>query len=439
MVSPPGLIVQIPTNCPTQNDDEYFANYPLAIARNKGGGTCSKGTSWSGLVTGGMWTNRCTTVQCGHHKPNMIDDRPVYKGELDGQANLEVRLLYSSVGNASAATLAKLDWWLGGAHWLTFTEAAGIPDDHVYTCIADPCSDGSHAFIDDVNNGTIQMQGWSPSGNAPWVFAVPVDDYVVMPQAKLTADPSNLQTYVVQLDYERADGIGDTGTVAFLTQVDQLLQNTSSLGSNELPHTYKLNIWDDELVPKGDKGYTTTNTWKSGLDAVSIPQIMALPGFNDFSVMLWSKNRFHSIETSWEQALSVVNGGTEPGQCSPIMQHIMMVFEVNNTAVTDAQTANNLLASWCVPAVEPWFDGAELGGPDCYGQQQLLWPAKWAPLSVCLRAAAKLHDCTQKNKLVLMTSSRTCDGKSGCFFQLQAVLPSRLPLKRGKNAEGGTG
>jgi hypothetical protein len=379
-VSPPGLSVEVPTNCPKQNDDQYFANYPLSIARDHGGGSCSRGTTWSGLITGVIWTNRCTTAQCGHRKPNGLVDQTVYGNEFDGQSNLEVRLLYSSIGNANAATLAELDWWLGGTHWLTLTEGAGIPDDHVYTCIHDPCKDGTRAFMDDVNDGNIQLEGWSPSGNAPWVYVVPVDDYVVMPLDKLTDDPDNLQTYVVEMDYERADGIGDTGTVAFLTEVDQLLQNTSSLGPNELPHTYMLNIWDDELVPYGDKGYDHTNTWKSGLDASSIPQIMALPGFNYYSVMLWSKNRFNSIETSWEQALSVVNGGTEPGQCSPVMQHVMMVFELADTALSDAQTANNLLASWCVPAVEPWFNGAILGGPDCYGDQQLLWPAKWGDL-----------------------------------------------------------
>jgi hypothetical protein len=369
----------VPTDCPKENEDPDFANYPLTIARNHGGGSCSN-TSWSGLVTGDLWTNRCTTTNCGSGKPNPIGGSPIDTQEVDGQTSLQVRLLYSSIDNANAATLAELDWWLGGTHWLSFTEAAGIPDDHVYTCIQDPCGDGSRAFMDDVENGTIQMQGWSRSGNPPWVFAVPTSDYVVMPVNQLTSDPAELQTYIVQLDYERADDIGDTGTVDFLTQVDQLLQNTSSLGSSELPHTYELNVWGDELVPSSEEGYTRTNTWKSGLDALSIPQIMALPGFNYYSILLWSRNRFHNIETSWEQALSVVNGGTMPQQCSPLMQHVMMAFQVSDTALQDAQTANNLLASWCAPAVEPWFNNATLGGPDCNGTDQLLWPAKWGAL-----------------------------------------------------------
>jgi len=378
-VSPPGLVVEMPSDCPTQNDDPNFADYPLTVARNHGGGSCSN-TTWSGLVMGDLWTNRCTTDACGHVKPNTIINTPIDTQVVDGQANLEVRLLYSSIANANAATLAELDWWLGGTHWLSFTEAVGIPDSNVYTCIEDPCGDGSRAFMDDVLDGTIQMQGWSRSGSAPWAFAVPVGDYVVMPQNQFGSDPAGLQTYIVQLDYERADLISDTETVAFLTQVDQLLQNTSSLGPNELPHTYQLNVWGDELVPTTMKGYQYTNTWKSGLDAVSIPQIMALPGFNSYSVLLWSKNRFHDIETSWEQSLSVVNGGTMPQQCSPVMQHVMMAFQIPNTALQDAETANNLLASWCVPAVEPWMNNATLGGPDCDGTEQLLWPAKWGAL-----------------------------------------------------------
>jgi hypothetical protein len=378
-VSPPGLVVEMPSDCPAQNEDPYFADYPLTIARNHGGGSCTN-TTWSGLVMGDLWTNRCTTDACGHVKPNTIIDTPIDTQLVDGQANLEVRLLYSSITNANAATLAELDWWLDGTHWLTFTEAAGIPDNHVYTCITDPCADGSRAFMDDVLDGTIPMQGWSRSGSAPWAFAVPVGDYVVMPQNQFGSDPRGMQTYIVQLDYERADRISDTDTVAFLTQVDQLLQNTSSLGSNELPHTYKLNVWGDELVPTSQKGYQYTNTWKSGLDAASIPQIMALPGFNSYSVLLWSKNRFHDIETSWEQSLSVVNGGTMPQQCSPVMQHVMMAFQIPNTALQDAETANNLLASWCVPAVEPWMNKATLGGPDCSGGEQLQWPAKWGAL-----------------------------------------------------------
>ena len=171
--------------------------------------------------------------------------------------------------------------WTGGSesHWLSLTEAAGIPDSHVYTCIEDPCADGSTAFLDDVNNGAIQMQGWSPSGNEPWTYALPVSEYGHAPN-KLTTDPAKMQSYTVEMDYERADHIGDSGTVAFLTQVSQLLQNTSSLGPNELPHTYQLSVRGDELISVGAKGYKNTNSWQSGLDSVSIPQIMALPGFN---------------------------------------------------------------------------------------------------------------------------------------------------------------
>lgn len=378
-VTPPGLIVQVPTDCPRQNDDPNFANYPLTIARNHGGGSCSK-TGWSGLVTGDLWTNRCTTADCGHGQPNQIGGGPVDRQKVDGQANLEVRLLYSAIANANAATLAELDWWLGGTHWLSFTEAAGIPDGHVYTCITDPCQDGSHAFMDDVANGKIQMEGWSPTGQAPWTYAVPTSDYVVMPVNQLTSDPAALQTYIVQLDYERADLISDTGTVDFLAQVDQLLQNTSQLGANELPHSYELSVWGDELVPTSERGYSDTNTWKSGLDAVSIPQITALQGFRYYSILLWSQNRYDNIETSWEQALGVVNGGTMPQECSPIMQKVMMAFQIPSTTLQDAQTANSLLASWCVPVVEPWLNGATLGGPDCNGYQQLLWPAKWGAL-----------------------------------------------------------
>jgi hypothetical protein len=113
---------------------------------------------------------------------------------------------------------------------------------------------------------------------------------------------------------------------------------------------------------------------------MSIPQIMALPGFRYYSVLLWSGNRFHDIQTSWQQALSVVNGGTMPQQCSPLMQHVMMAFQISNTTLQDASTANNLLASWCVPIVEPWLNNATLGGPNCNGDQQLLWPAKWGAL-----------------------------------------------------------
>jgi hypothetical protein len=391
-VSPSDLVVEMPSDCPNRNDDPNFADYPLTIARNHGGGSCNS-TTWSGLVMGDLWTNRCTTDACGHVKPNTIINTPIDSQEVQGQSNLEVRLLYSSIVNANAATLAELDWWLGGKHWLSFTEGVNIPDNHVYTCIVDPCGDGSRAFMDDVENGTIQMQGWSRSGSPPWAYAVPVGDYVVMPQNQFASDPSDLQTYIVQLDYERADRIGDAGTVAFLTQVDQLLQNKSSLGSNELPHTYKLNVWGDELVPTTTKGYQYTNTWKSGLDAVSIPQIMALPGFNSYSILLWAKNRYGNIETSWDQALSVVNGGTMPQQCSPLMQHVMMAFQIPNTSLQDAATANNLLASWCVPAVEPWLNKATLGGPDCNAGEQLLWPAKWGALiglpTSCQGAAAR--------------------------------------------------
>jgi hypothetical protein len=378
-VTPSDLIVQVPTDCPRQNNDPNFGAYPLTIARNHGGGSCIK-SKWRGQVSGDLWTNRCTTMACGNDIPNTILGTPVDDQDVDGQTNLQVRLLYSSIADANAATLAELDWWLGGRHWLSFTEAAGIPDNHVYTCIVDPCSDGSRAFMDDVENGTIQMQGWSQNGAAPWAYAVPVDEYVVMPQNQYASDPARLQTYTVQLDYERADRITDVATVAFLTQVDQLLQNTSSLGPKELPHAYQLNVWGDELVPVTQKGYRGTNTWKSGLDAMSIPQIMALPGFRYYSVLLWSGNRFHDIQTSWQQALSVVNGGTMPQQCSPLMQHVMMAFQISNTTLQDASTANNLLASWCVPIVEPWLNNATLGGPNCNGDQQLLWPAKWGAL-----------------------------------------------------------
>ncbi|HEY3638487.1 MAG TPA: hypothetical protein VGK90_10085 [Rhizomicrobium sp.] len=379
LVSPPGLIVQVPTDCPRENDDPNFANYPLTIAHNHGGGSCKR-TTWSGLVTGDMWTNRCTTAKCGSGSPNQIGAGPIDTQEVDGQANLEVRLPYSSIASANAATLAELDWWLGGNHWLSFTEAAGIADNQVYTCISAPCGDGSRAFMDDVENGTIPMQGWSKSGQPPWSFAVPVGDYVVMPINQLISDPSDRQNYVVQLDYERGDLIGDKGTVDFVTQVDQLLQNTSSLGPAELPHTFGLNIWADELLPKSNKHDKNTNTWRSGLDAVSIPQIIALPGFNYYSILLWSGNRYHNIQTSWEQALSVVNGGPMPLQCSPLLQKVMMGFQISSTTLRDARKANNLLASWCAPAVEPWLNRATLGGPDCYGSSQLLWPAKWGAL-----------------------------------------------------------
>jgi hypothetical protein len=83
-----------------------------------------------------------------------------------------------------------------------------------------------------VDNGTIQVQGWSASDNPPYTYAVPTSDYVVMPSGKLTSDSAAMQSYVVEMDYERADNIGDTGTVAFLTRVSQLLQNPSSLGAN---------------------------------------------------------------------------------------------------------------------------------------------------------------------------------------------------------------
>jgi len=208
-VSRPGPIVGAPNDCPKQNDDPYFRNHALTVARSHGGGTCAP-TTWSGLVSGDLWTNRCKTAQCGRVKPKSIIDEPEDENAIDGQQNLHVRLIYSSIANADAATLAELDWWLGGTHWLSFTGAVGIPDDHVYTCITDPCHDGSRAFMDDVNDDTIQMQGWSPTGSPPWDYAVPTSDYVVMPQNQLTNDPSALLTDVVQLDYEGADRIRPT-------------------------------------------------------------------------------------------------------------------------------------------------------------------------------------------------------------------------------------
>jgi len=379
-VSPPGLTVEVSTSCPRENDDPKFASYPLSIARNHGGGSCAK-TNWSGVVTGDIWTNRCTTRTCTRSVPNVVAKNVADANPIGGQTNLPVGLPYFSIADANAATLAELDWWLGGSHWLSITEAVGVPDNHVYTCVIDPCGDGSISFQDDVNNGNIQMQGWSPSGTAPWTYAVPTSEYVVMVENKLTTDPANLQNYVVEMDYERADNIGAAGTVAFLTQVSQLLQNTSSLGPNELPHAYGFSVRGDELLPVGEKGYKNTNTWQSGLDAVSIPQIMALPGFNYYSILLWANNRYHNIETSWEQSLGVVNGGTMPQQCAPIMQHVMMAFEIAQTSLADAQTANNLLASWCVPIVQPDFSaGGVLGGPDCYNGQQVMFPAKWGAL-----------------------------------------------------------
>jgi len=379
-VSPPGLIVEVSTSCPRENQDPNFRDYPLAVARNHGGGPCASST-WSGLVTGDMWTNRCTTSSCTRSGPNPVGDNIVDANPIGGQSNLTIALPYFAISDANAATLAELDWWLGGSHWLSLTEAAGIPDSHVYTCIEDPCADGSTAFLDDVNNGTIQMQGWSPSGNQPWTYALPVNEYVVMPPNKLTTDPAKMQSYTVEMDYERADHISDSGTVAFLTQVSQLLQNTSSLGPNELPHTYQLSVRGDELISAGAKGYKNTNSWQSGLDSVSIPQIMALPGFNYYSILLWAGNRYHNIETSWQQSLGVVNGGTLPQQCAPLMQHVMMEFEIAQTSLSDAQTANNLLASWCVPYVQPDLGkGGVLGGPDCYDDQQVLYPAKWGAL-----------------------------------------------------------
>src|ERR1700735_3095984 len=70
-VSPPGLAVEVSTSCPRQNDDPDFADYPLTVARNHGGGPCARST-WSGLVTGDIWTNRCSTSSCTRSVPNAV-------------------------------------------------------------------------------------------------------------------------------------------------------------------------------------------------------------------------------------------------------------------------------------------------------------------------------------------------------------------------------
>jgi hypothetical protein len=57
----------------------------------------------------------------------------------------------------------------------------------------------------------------------------------------------------------------------------------------------------------------------------------------------------------------------------------MMVFQISNTSLSDAETANNLLSSWCAPAVEPWPHGAVLG-PNCDGNEQVMGLAQLGAL-----------------------------------------------------------
>lgn len=374
-VGPPNLVVEVSGTCPQQNDDPIFPRYPLDIARGHAGGACARpGNDWSGVTTGDLWVNRCTVdPACTRSGPNpVLGASYVYNNQ-----NVPIAVNYFSVNDANDATLAQLDWWLGGQNWATFTNNSQIPE-IVYLCLTGTCSDGGPGFVDEINNGDIPAACYPSTSNCSYyVPTSTTEEYVVMPPARLVDDVV-AQSYVVELDYERADTT-DLGTVSFLSQVSSLLQNTT-----ELPHAYNFSVRSDEIVPPSFPDYRNTNSWLSGLDQISIPQIMRLPGFAYFSIFTSASGRYTSIPESWLDSLTVVNGGLLPQRCSPVMQHVMMDFDLNEPVgdeIADARTANGLLASWCVPIVQPDFNGGtQLGGPNCLGSLPVIWPDTWGAL-----------------------------------------------------------
>jgi hypothetical protein len=361
-VSPAGLVIEMPAPPPHENNDPNYSDYPLTIARTKANSCLN--TQWTPSTGGGcttvLWDFRCTTAACGGQHVNQLEGFPT--NTADG---LEIRLGFSSVDRAMAATEAQTDWSTnctpGYTGYLQWTEAAGIPDSNVYAY-----SDFLAAF----DAGKIPYFRWS-SSKRNLVYDVPgtsndePTDIVVMPEAQACAIPTNLNTHIIEIDEERADKPTSS-------QILTLYQTLSSITANQ---GYKLNLWADQLEG--------ANARNSALTAATIPQIMSLSNFQQFFIKLVASNKEHDIQKSWDAQITIANGGVLPGECSPMMQHIGIGMELPGLTATDWQTMNQILTSWCVPVMEPFFSAPnapqqQLGGQNCYEGQDVLNPEKWS-------------------------------------------------------------
>jgi hypothetical protein len=357
-VSPAGLIIEMPRQPPKQDNDPNFAYYPLTIARTKAY-SCMQ-SSWTPPGGGGcttvIWDFRCTISACGSQTVNQLENFPV-----DTEDNVEIRLGFTTVDRAMAATEAAVDWSTnctpGYTGYLQWTEAVGIPDSHVYMY-----SDFLSAF----DAGQISYYRWTKGNlkyDVPGSGGVPTD-IVVMPMAQACSIPSKLNTKVIEIDEERADGPTSS-------QILTHYQNLSSITANQ---GYKLNVWADQLEGRNAKD--------SALTAETIPEIMSMSNFQQFFIKFVSTNKEDDIQKSWDAQITIANGGVMPSECSPVMQHIGIGMELPILTPTDWSNMNQILADWCVPVMEPYFSGAHnqpqsLGGVNCYDGQPVLNPEKW--------------------------------------------------------------
>jgi len=316
-VAPPGFARQIRDICfgpgsnqrltfplfeqappPPSDDARHYPYYPLTAASsmNLAQLTASRSTVAKYWF---LWANRCyARGRCGWNpKGNVVFPRIVRNGT-------EVRPFFSSHRSADACTLIQAGYGLGASRDALAVQAraAGL------------------------------RLGQAGANISPLLSSGGLREVCLLPPRRLPVGASG-----IVLDYEVQDGRSPQQTAVFLGQFAALVRRA---GKQAILFTNPLDA--------PTQRYT-------GINASNAHAL--LQAFDRVGIMLWSRNRQHSIPRSLAAQLALLGWG------GPVdRRKLMLVFELRGTTMQDAARVHGLMTRGGFGALMFWRNRAQVGG-----------------------------------------------------------------------------
>lgn len=228
--------------------------------------------------------------------------------------------------------------------------------------------------------GTYTLQwptGCTPATAGSASLTATPAEIAVLSQHRAADTQAGVNTFLIEQDEERADGcngglpFNDAAAQACLSNYFDAI---NTILTNASPQ-YQLVVRVDEFCESS----ACANAYYSGVGATSIPHILGLSQTKLFYLFGWIQNQQHNIITSLNSQAAIANGGTAPTACSGFFNKIGVRLQLSNLAVSDWQNVHStFIVGDCINYLEPWPNGASLGGLLCIGAQVVQNPAKYA-------------------------------------------------------------
>lgn len=198
------------------------------------------------------------------------------------------------------------------------------------------------------------------------------EEFLIFPSNRATGAPSFITTNLVEIDEERGDNCSQTCLLNEYTQINTILHAAG----------FRFNFRCDELGP------ATSNAYYSGCFGFdqtgapyssSISQISMLSGFSHYLIYETAGNQFNNPVTSFFTQAQIANDGQSPNKCTSFYTMIGIRVLLSNLSPSDWGNLNSqVITGACVYLIEDVPNGQQLGGSECYNNNFVLNPLKWA-------------------------------------------------------------